>query len=88
MNDTQEGKSNIGCLGYVIGGMSFIPLVGILFGIIAIIWGFSIRHTKLKVVGSCGIAFTFVLYGSLAYFGLCKKEAYMTSFVFKWQNLS
>jgi len=62
-----------GCLGFVIGGMSFIPLIGVFFGIIAIIWGFSIKNTKLKIVGFAGILFTIIVYSSLGYFGFVQK---------------
>lgn len=60
-------------MAYVIGGLSFIPLIGLLFGLIAIIWGFAIKHTKLKIVGTCGIAFTIILYGALGYFGFVQE---------------
>lgn len=73
MENTEENKKSAGCLAYVIGGMSFIPLVGVLFGIVAIIWGFAIKHTRLKIVGVAGIAFTIVLYSSLGYFGFVQE---------------
>ena len=69
----ENEKKSPGCLGYVIGGMSFIPLIGVLFGIVAIIWGASIKHTKLIIVGAAGIAFTFILYASLGYFGFVQE---------------
>ncbi|BDX05173.1 type II secretion system protein GspG [Planctobacterium marinum] len=73
MEDKNANTKDAGCLGYVIGGMSFIPLLGVLFGIIAIAWGFAIKHTKLKVVGACGIAFTVILYSVLGYIGLVQE---------------
>ena len=73
MENKQENNKEVGCLGYVIGGMSFIPLIGVLFGIIAIVWGFAIKHTKLKIVGACGIAFTVILYSALGYFGFVQE---------------
>lgn len=73
MENKQENTKEAGCLGYVIGGMSFIPLIGVLFGIIAIIWGFATKHTKLKIVGACGIASTVILYGVLGYFGFVQE---------------
>jgi hypothetical protein len=54
--------------------MSFIPLIGVLFGIIAIIWGFIAKNSKLKYVGAAGILFTVVLYGSLGYFGFVQED--------------
>jgi hypothetical protein len=71
--ETQEEKKPAGCLAYVIGGMSFIPLIGVLFGLVAIIWGFAIKHTKLKIVGLCGILFTIILYSALGYFGFVQE---------------
>ncbi|CCN72902.1 conserved hypothetical protein [Vibrio nigripulchritudo SFn118] len=73
MENKQESKKEAGCLGYVIGGMSFIPLIGVLFGIIAILWGFAIKHTKLKIIGACGIAFTVILYSALGYFSFVQE---------------
>ena len=70
----EQKKESAGCLAYVIGGMSFIPLIGVLFGIIAIAWGFKAKHTKLKVVGVAGILFTVVIYGSLGYFGFVQED--------------
>lgn len=67
-------RESTGCLGYVIGGMSFIPLVGVLFGVIAIIWGFKVKSSKLKYLGSAGILFTVVLYSSLGYFGFVQEN--------------
>jgi hypothetical protein len=56
-------------LPYAIGGASFIPLVGVAFGLIAIIWGIARRAWQLIVLGACGILFTVVIYGALFYFG-------------------
>jgi len=71
---SKSSRESSGCLGYVIGGMSFIPLIGVLFGIIAIIWGFKAKNSKLKYVGSAGILFTVILYGSLGYFGFVQEN--------------
>lgn len=67
--DAQPDKKGPGCLAYVIGGMSFIPLIGVLFGLVAIIWGLWAKSVKLAIVGVCGIAFTIILYTGLWYFG-------------------
>lgn len=64
----------LGCLAYVIGGMSFIPLIGVLFGIITIIWGFIAKNTKLKLVGFAGIMSTIILYGALGYMGFVQED--------------
>ena len=41
------GRSDrdLGTLPFVLGGMSFIPLVGVLFGLIAITWGLITRRS-------------------------------------------
>ena len=64
----------LGCLAYVVGGMSFIPLIGVLFGIITIIWGFIVKNTKLKLLGFAGIMSTIILYGVLGYMGFVQED--------------
>ncbi|REK52745.1 MAG: DUF4190 domain-containing protein [Bacteroidetes bacterium] len=68
---------------FVLGIISFIPLVGVLLGVLAIIFGgIALRTIKKEnipagkkrsiigiVLGALGIAFTFAVYGSLFYFG-------------------
>lgn len=54
---------------YVFGGLSFIPLIGVVFGIIAIIYGILVRKKVPILLGVGGILFSIVLYGSLFYFG-------------------
>lgn len=34
-----EKKEKLGTFPFVIGGMSFIPLLGVVFGLVAIVWG-------------------------------------------------
>lgn len=66
----------LGCFPYVIGGASFIPLLGVPIGLIVIIWGIVKRKAgglKLALVGTCGILFTFILYGTLFYKGFVEK---------------
>ena len=66
-------KEKLGTLPYVISGLSYIPLIGILFGLISIIWGLVTNKSggkKLALIGFGGIAFTIILYSSLFYFGL------------------
>lgn len=62
-------RKPLGCLPYAIGGASFIPLVGVLFGLIAIVWGIARGAWQLIVLGACGILFTIVIYSALFYFG-------------------
>jgi hypothetical protein len=70
-----EGKI-IGRLPYVVGGISFIPLIGFPFGIVAIIWGL-VKWKKggkaLTFIGLGGIVFTIALYGALFYFGFVQR---------------
>jgi hypothetical protein len=71
-----EEKEKLGTFPYVIGGVSFIPGIGIIFGIIAIIWGLATKKLggkKLAIIGACGIGFSVILYGSLFYFGFVQR---------------
>jgi len=72
--DTKPQK--LGQLPYVIGGISFIPLLGVPFGMIAIAMGLANmkRGGKLlAAIGAAGIAFTVILYGALFYFGFVQR---------------
>jgi hypothetical protein len=71
-----ETNEKLGGLPYVISGLSFIPLLGIPFGIAALVWGIrtkKIGGNKLALVGGFGIMFTVVLYAGLFYFGFVKR---------------
>ena len=68
-----DERKPLGLLPCAIGGASFIPLVGVLFGIIAIIWGIARRAWQLIVLGVCGILFTLLAYGALFYFGMFQR---------------
>ncbi len=73
MNVPEEKLEGIA---FVIGGLSFIPLVGVPFGIAAIVWGISTKKSggkKLALIGSLGILVTGALYGGLFYFGFVKR---------------
>lgn len=73
MNEKQEKLSSFP---FVIGGLSFIPLIGVLFGVIAIIWGLVTKKTggkKLALIGGGGIVFTVILYSALFYFGMVQR---------------
>jgi len=73
MSETNE---KLGGFPFVIGGLSFIPLLGIPFGIAALIWGSTtnkIGGKKLALLGGAGILLTLTLYGSLFYFGFAKR---------------
>jgi hypothetical protein len=71
-----EEQEQLGIFPYVIGGASFIPGIGIIFGIIALLWGLlteKLGGKKLAIIGACGIGFSGVLYGSLFYFGFVQR---------------
>ena len=73
-NETTPGK--LGKFPYVLGGMSFIPLLGVLFGIITIVWGLATKKLggkRLAAIGAGGILFTIILYGTLFYFGFMQR---------------
>ena len=70
-----ETKS-LGAFPFVLGGLSFIPLIGVLFGLIAIGWGLINRRRggkKIALIGAGGIAFTIILYGGIIYFGFFQR---------------
>src|SRR5471030_1682346 len=70
-----ENKS-LGRFPFVVGGLSFIPMLGVLFGLVAIVWGLIARKrggAKLALVGAAGIGFSIVLYGGLFYFGFVQR---------------
>jgi hypothetical protein len=64
-------RAKLGALPFVIAGLSFIPLVGVPFGVVAIVWSIAtgkVRRLTLGLIGAGGILFTVVLYGGLFYF--------------------
>ena len=65
---SRDGLANK--LGYVLGGLSFVPLVGVPFGVVAIILGITRRTWSVVKMGAGGIAFTFIIYSSLFYVGV------------------
>jgi hypothetical protein len=65
-----ESKSTTG---WVFGWLSFIPLIGVLFGIVAIIIGSAKKNKRQIFLGMGGILFTILIYGSLFYFGFVAK---------------
>lgn len=68
--------AKLGTFPFVVGGMSFIPMLGVLFGIIAIVWGLVTKKAggkRLVAIGAGGIGFTIVIYGALFYFGFAQR---------------
>jgi hypothetical protein len=73
MTETEE---KLGTFPYVIGGLSFIPGIGFIFGAIAITWGLVTNKAggkKLAKLGALGIGFGILLYGALFYFGFMQR---------------
>lgn len=62
-----ERKSST--LAYVLAGTSFIPLLGVPLGLLAIVLGISWKTKGPIFVAIAGIMVTVALYGSLYYFG-------------------
>jgi hypothetical protein len=75
-SNAAKDDNRLGCLPFVIGGLSFVPLFGVLFGLVAIVWGLVARKRgggKLALIGAAGIAFSVLLYGGLFYFGFVQR---------------
>jgi len=47
INTDNMQQEKLGTLPYVLGGMSFIPLIGVLFGIVSIVWGLTEVDKKI-----------------------------------------
>ena len=80
MVEQQQKSKTLGIVSIVLGAVSFIPLIGLVTGIVAIILGIiDIRKNKSKLgiigltLGILGILVTIGLYGSLFYFGFIQR---------------
>jgi len=80
MVEQQQKSKTLGIVSIVLGAVSFIPLIGLFTGIVAIILGIiDIRKNKSKlgiiglILGILGILVTIGLYGSLFYFGFMQR---------------
>ncbi|MEM6711684.1 MAG: type II secretion system protein GspG [Pseudomonadota bacterium] len=65
-----EKAERIGVAAFVVAGMSFVPLLGVLPGFVALLWGiFSKRRGSsiVAILGLVGISVTVGLYGYLFY---------------------
>ncbi|WP_436899461.1 type II secretion system protein GspG [Acinetobacter gyllenbergii] len=74
--DMDKKPEKLGVFPYILAGISFIPGIGIVFGIIALIWGILTKKSGgkvLAIMGACGIGFSIILYGSLFYFGFVQR---------------
>jgi hypothetical protein len=72
MSDTasKDASKQKTVAGWIFGGMSFIPLFGVLFGIIAMVLGTVKRRKGPIFLGIGGILFTVFIYGNLYYWGV------------------
>ena len=69
-------REQVGALTLLVGGLSFIPLIGIPFGIIAILWGLTTQKEggkKLALLGAGGITLTVVIYSGIYYFSFMQR---------------
>ncbi|CAM4295168.1 hypothetical protein F901_01727 [Acinetobacter dispersus] len=74
--DVNEKPNKLGVFSYIIAAISFIPGIGIIFGVIALIWGGLTKKNGgkiLVVIGISGICFSIIIYGLLFYFGLVQR---------------
>jgi hypothetical protein len=71
-----QTEESVGCVGYALGGASFIPLLGVPLGLLAILFGWikwKAGGWKVVLLGAAGILFSVVLYGGLFYFGFVQR---------------
>ncbi len=70
-----DNNNKLGIFPFIIGGLSFIPLIGIIFGILAIVWGIKTEKVggrKLIIIGSIGCWMTVAAYALLLFFDVMK----------------
>lgn len=70
------GRSRLGVFAYIIGAFSFIPGLGILFGIASVVWGTVTKKEggrTLLIMGASGIGLSVVLYSALFYFAFMQR---------------
>ncbi len=71
-----DSQGSLGALPYVLGGLSFIPAIGVVFGACAITWGLVTRKAggrRVAWIGAAGIGCTVLVYGALFYFGFMQR---------------
>jgi Type II secretion system (T2SS), protein G len=74
-----EETKKLGASAFIVGGLSFVPAIGVLFGIAAIIWGLVSKRAGAKTVarmGIGGIVFSCLIYGGLFYFGFVQRGGF------------
>lgn len=73
-DDPQAGT--LGAFPYVLGGLSFIPGIGLVFGVGALTLGLVTRKKggrRVAWMGAAGIGFSVLVYGALFYFGFVQR---------------
>lgn len=73
---------------YIIAFFSFIPLLGVLFGVISIAFGIQKKSRVLTFLGIGGILFTVAVYSLLFYFGFKSDSSYNSWNVFTKNDLN
>jgi hypothetical protein len=74
--DAAHDCGKLGTFPFVLAGLSFIPMFGVLFGLITVCWGLISKRAggrKLALIGASGVGFTILLYGGLFYFGFMQR---------------
>ena len=72
-----EYERKLGASPYVMGGLAFFPLIGIVFSAVVIIWGLASRKQggrALARIGAGGIAFNCVCIAAWFYFGAVQSD--------------
>jgi hypothetical protein len=75
-NSGSNERGKLGVFPFVLAGLSYIPLIGILFGVTTIVWGAVTKRSggrKLAFIGAGGICLSIILYGGLFYFGMMQR---------------
>jgi hypothetical protein len=68
-------------LPYAVGGLSFAPFVGVIFGSVAVVWGLVLWKSigkRLVIIGLVGMAFSFALQTGLYRFGFIGRDGIPT----------
>ena len=76
MERSDDSRARLGVFPFVVAGLSFIPLIGVVFGGVAILWGLLTKKAggkTLVLIGGLGVGLTILLYGGLFYFGFVQR---------------
>ena len=70
-------RAKIHIAAYILAAVSFIPLLGLPFGLAALIWGILKRRKRgakiVALIASAGMLCTVAIYGALFYFGFAQR---------------